>query len=109
MAEITAPSLHVRSWPMALIKSAMRVTWLPIEALLAPSSFFCSPLCWQAGGIADLTELDTGFAQVRQVADKFDGDRQRHVASVLRFCTTAARWNSSRAPERPRSRMRSKR
>jgi len=29
-------------------------------------------------------------------------------ASVLRFCTMAARWNSSRAPERPRSRMRSK-
>jgi hypothetical protein len=27
-------------------------------------------------------------------------------ASVLRFCTIAARWNSSRAPERPLSRMR---
>jgi hypothetical protein len=30
-------------------------------------------------------------------------------ASVLRFCTIAARWNSSRAPERPRRRIRSKR
>jgi hypothetical protein len=29
-------------------------------------------------------------------------------ASVLRFCTMAARWNSSRAPERPLSRIRSK-
>ena len=29
-------------------------------------------------------------------------------AMVLRFCTMAARWNSSRAPESPLSRMRSK-
>ena len=29
------------------------------------------------------------------------------IASVLRFCTIAARWNSSRAPERPLSRIRS--
>ena len=35
------------------------------------------------------------------------GGRMRRRASVLRFCTMAARWNSSRAPERPRSRSRS--
>ena len=29
-------------------------------------------------------------------------------ASVFRFCTMAARWNSSRAPESPRRRVRSK-
>jgi hypothetical protein len=30
----------------------------------------------------------------------FVGGRQIRIASVLRFCTMAARWNSSRAPER---------
>jgi hypothetical protein len=37
-----------------------------------------------------------------------DGGPRILSASVLRFCAMAARWNSSRAPERPRSRMRSK-
>jgi len=37
-----------------------------------------------------------------------DGGPRILSASVLGFCTMAARWNSSRAPERPRSRMRSK-
>src|SRR5262245_30099182 len=36
------------------------------------------------------------------------GGRNSRPASILRFCTMAARWNSSRAPERPRSRRRSK-
>ena len=36
------------------------------------------------------------------------GGRMRRRASVLRFCTIAARWNSSLAPDRPRRRMRSK-
>lgn len=40
---------------MALIKSAMRVPWPAIEALLARSSFTCSPLLLGSGGIADLT------------------------------------------------------
>jgi hypothetical protein len=35
-----------------------------------------------------------------------DGGPRILRASVLRFCTMAARWNSSRAPERPRSRVR---
>jgi hypothetical protein len=39
---------------------------------------------------------------------RFGGGPSIRSASVLRFCTMAARWNSSRAPERPRSRMRSK-
>src|SRR2546429_6671186 len=33
------------------------------------------------------------------------GGRQMWFASVLRFCAIAARGNSSRAPERPRSRL----
>jgi hypothetical protein len=32
---------------MALIKSAMGVTWLPIEALLAHSSFIARHSCWE--------------------------------------------------------------
>jgi len=38
-----------------------------------------------------------------------DGGRSSLSAMVLRFCTMAARWNSSRAPESPRSRIRSNR
>jgi hypothetical protein len=30
------------------------------------------------------------------------------LARVFKFCTMAARWNSSRAPEKPRNRIRSK-
>jgi hypothetical protein len=32
----------------------------------------------------------------------FGGGRQIRIASVLRFCTIAVRWSSSRAPERPK-------
>jgi hypothetical protein len=39
---------------------------------------------------------------------RFGGGLSIRSARVLRFCTMAARWNSSRAPERPRSRIRSK-
>jgi class 3 adenylate cyclase len=35
------------------------------------------------------------------------GGPMERSAKVLRFCTIAARWNSSRAPDSPRSRMRS--
>ena len=37
-----------------------------------------------------------------------DGGPSSWSAMVFRFCTMAARWNSSRAPQRPRSRIRSK-
>jgi hypothetical protein len=37
-----------RFWPMALIKSAMRVTWLSIEALLAVLPLFARHSCWEA-------------------------------------------------------------
>src|SRR6266699_6696686 len=50
---------------------------------------------------------DLGYAGTTFIA--FGGGRQIWFASVLRFCTIAARWNSSRAPERPRNRIRSKR
>jgi CubicO group peptidase (beta-lactamase class C family) len=46
---------------------------------------------------------------VTQVASSWGVGRQIWFARVFRFCTMAARWNSSRAPERPRKRMRSKR
>ena len=47
------PLYHDRSGSMALIKSAMRVTWLRIEALPARSFFICSPLLLGSSGIAD--------------------------------------------------------
>src|SRR5437667_10564767 len=50
---------------------------------------------------------DLGYAGTTFIA--FGGGRQIWFASVLRFCTIPARWNSSRAPERPRNRIRSKR
>ena len=46
---------------------------------------------------------------VMHAAGSFGRGRQRWLASVLRFCAMAPRWNSSRAPVRPRRRMRSKR
>ena len=62
-----------------------------------------------------VTNTGTGAArgaaafQVTRASGWFGGEHQLWFASVLRFCTIAARWNSSRAPERPLSRMRSKR
>jgi hypothetical protein len=53
--------------------------------------------------------LNATNGQARHAADRFGGGRQILFASVLRFCVMAARWNSSRAPLRPRRRMRSKR
>jgi hypothetical protein len=68
---------------------------------------FTSP----AGGSAGVQRLvDFGrHAHTTRAAAMFGGGRQMRIASVLRFCTIAARWNSSRAPESPLSRMRSKR
>src|SRR5271154_407066 len=40
--------------------------------------------------------------------DSFGGGGQIRFARVLRFCTMAARWNSSDALERPRRRIRFK-
>ena len=51
----------------------------------------------------DAYATDATNARVR-----FGGGPSIRSAMVFKFCTIAARWNSSRAPERPRSRMRSK-
>ena len=58
---------------------------------------------------SDATALIEPDAYATHRACAFGGGRQKWFASVLRFCTIAARWNSSRAPERPLNRMRSKR
>jgi hypothetical protein len=39
-------------------------------------------------------------AQATHGVGIFGGGRQMRIASGLRFCTIAVRWNSSRAPER---------
>src|SRR5690349_16118313 len=58
---------------------------------------------------ARLGENSSAEAHALHTAGSFGGGCQIRAASVLRFCTMAARWNSSRAPVRPLSRMRSKR
>ena len=62
-------------------------------------------------GDADATEahLKQLTFTPRKSVIALGGGGQTWFASVLRFCTMAARWNSSRAPDRPRSRIRSKR
>ncbi len=62
-----------------------------------------------SAGVQLLVGLDATDAQATHAAGMSGGGRQIWLARVLRFCTMAARWNSSRAPERPRSRIRSKR
>jgi hypothetical protein len=51
---------------------------------------------------AEAYETDPTSARVRS-----GGGPSIQSAMVFKFCTIAARWNSSRAPERPRSRIRS--
>src|ERR1039458_6002226 len=71
-------------------------------------SFARRPL-WGAARSLTLLTLFATHAHATHAAWTFGGGRQTWPASVLRFCTMAARWNSSRAPERPRKRIRSKR
>src|SRR6266571_3097502 len=52
--------------------------------------------------------LDATDAQARHAVGVFSNGRQIWLARVFKFCTMAARWNSSRAPEKPRNRIRSK-
>src|SRR6202048_525879 len=51
---------------------------------------------------------DAKDAQATHAAGVFSHGRHIWLARVFKFCTMAARWNSSRAPERPRNRIRSK-
>src|SRR6266511_3615636 len=52
--------------------------------------------------------LDAIDAQAMHAVAVFSNGRQIWLARVFKFCTMAARWNSSRAPEKPRNRIRSK-
>src|SRR5215831_5875768 len=47
-------------------------------------------------------------AQATHAVGVFSNGRQIWLARVFKFFTMAARWNSSRAPEKPRNRIRSK-
>src|SRR5271154_2155226 len=58
---------------------------------------------------ADATDAIMIACQADAARRVAGGGPRIRSAMVLRFCTVAARRNSSRAPERPRSRMRSKR
>jgi hypothetical protein len=66
-------------------------------------------LAFDGGLGVDAEASDDAYAaEAADARVRFLGGSSIRSASVLRFCTMAARWNSSRAPERPRSRMRSK-
>src|SRR5260370_40384082 len=52
--------------------------------------------------------LDATDAQATHAVGVFSNGRQIWLARVFKFCTMAARWNSSRAPEKPRNRIRPK-
>src|SRR6266571_3269130 len=60
------------------------------------------------GAGVQLSQVGSTDAQATHVAGMFSHGRQIWLARVFKFCTMAARWNSSRAPERPRNRIRSK-
>ena len=71
-------------------------------------------LCWigltfdSCLGVDADASKDAYAAAVANARVRFGGGPSVRSARVFRFCTMAARWNSSRAPERPRSRIRSK-
>ena len=70
-------------------------------------AFVRTPVGWRARHwtLRDATDTDS---HATDVAARSGGGQTSRKAIVLRFWTMAARWNSSRAPERPRSRNRSK-
>jgi hypothetical protein len=60
-------------------------------------------------GCSNAMPSGTGVTVQANAARLRIGGRPRvRKARVLRFCTIAAKWNSSRAPESPLSRIRSK-
>jgi hypothetical protein len=77
------------------------------EAELVVLAFIRAP-AGTTGSTSTLRDATGTGAHATDAAVRSGGWRTRRRASVLRFCTMAARWNSSRAPERPRSRSRSK-
>src|SRR5258708_37586162 len=89
---------------MVLIKSATRGLCFLLGLLTGVPSHLAIPPAGDGMNSTDATEAYAGTTFIA-----FGGGRQIWFASVLRFCTIAARWNSSRAPERPRNRIRSKR
>src|SRR5215813_12236830 len=92
-----------RSWPM-LSKKAVRFGSLTV--FLRPDRGI-----WLAvydGVRLDRAAADADAVDTPHAGAGWGGGPISRSAMVLRFCTMAARWNSSRAPERPLSRMRSK-
>ena len=61
-----------------------------------------------SAGVQRSLPLDATGAQAMHAVGVFSNGRQIWLARVFKFCTMAARWDSSRAPEKPRNRIRSK-
>src|SRR4051812_4950442 len=77
--------------------------------VLLDAAFDCCYCYAVSSGVEVDAATDAYATDATNAGFPSDGGPRNLSASVLRFCTMAARWNSSRAPERPRSRMRSKR
>src|SRR5262245_57159523 len=95
--------------------------------VVSPRAFPSLTDAVEKGVDSTVVSLDTGFdgrrltqgsgvvrwvwpsnAYATDLRARSGGGPRIRSASVLRFCTMAARWNSSRAPDSPRRRMRSK-
>jgi hypothetical protein len=96
---------------MLLKKSAMVALGFLLEPLMVSFDLGRLPISGELypRPTSDATALTQPDAYATHKARAFGGGHQKWFASVLRFCTIAARWNSSRAPKRPLNRMRSKR
>ena len=86
------------------VEKGLDLIAVPLDAFAVGLS-----LAFDGGLGVDAEASDDAYAaEAADARVRFLGGSSIRSASVLRFCTMAARWNSSRAPERPRSRMRSK-
>jgi len=86
------------------VEKGLDLIVVPLDAFAVGLS-----LAFDGGLGVDAEASDDAYAaEAADARVRFLGGSSIRSASVLRFCTMAARWNSSRAPERPRSRMRSK-
>jgi hypothetical protein len=107
----------LRCWPRWLA-APTRISGLmsPVDRCCRKRSSFCRWVPW----IALLGETWSRFRLWRSLDRSLvshaaganwgvTGGPMERSAKVLRFCTIAARWNSSRAPDSPRSRMRRQR
>lgn len=100
-ADIRGPPL--RADAVEKVLGSMVVPLDPVWAGLRMSLAFDGLRLVSGVDVDAATDAYANNARVR-----FGGGPSIRSAIVFKFCTIAARWNSSRAPERPRSRMRSK-